>query len=273
MKILFIGGDKRMNYAADSMSAAFDVSRLGMGDFPEPEGRFDVIVLPLPLTKNGREIYAPLSEKTLDLSIISQFAKENAIVFAGGEFPDTFKCCDKNGYTFVNYFSEEALTLKNAALTAEAACAILSQSTDGALLGSAALITGYGRISRYLARQLAAHGASVIIAARRAEQRTQAELDGFAAVHTDNIGSVIKDVDFIANTVPSALFTAEHFAKVKAGAVFAELATLPDQPSKPLAEGFKIRYVFASGLPGKYSPRAAGEAIADTIRNICNKKD
>ena len=153
--------------------------------------------------------------------------------------------------------------MKNAALTAEAACALLSQSTDGALLGSRSLITGYGRISRMLAYRLAANGSSVTIAARRAEQRTSAELDGFSAVGISDI--VPEDVDFIANTVPHALFTAEHFSTMKNSAVFIELATLPEQPAKPLAESCGIQYICASGLPGKHSPKAAGEAIAEII--------
>lgn len=263
MRILFIGGDKRMDYAAARLSAEYDVEQLGTG--APPEGRFGAVVLPLPLTRNGKDILAPLSEKPLEFGIITQFADKSAVIFAGGECPALTELCTENGYTLVNYFAEEALTLKNAALTAEAACALLSQSTDGALLGSKTLITGYGRISRMLAYRLAANGSSVTIAARRAEQRTSAVLDGFSAVNTADIGSVVGDVDFIVNTVPNALFAEEHFSAMKDGAVFIELATLPDQPSKPLAESRGIQYIYAPGLPGKHSPRAAGEAIAETI--------
>lgn len=270
MEILFIGGDKRMNYAADLISAEHTVWRLGLGDFPKPRGKYNMIVLPLPLTKNGREIFAPLSDTTPDFDMITQFADKNALILAGGECPALTDICNDNGYTLFNYFAEESLTLKNAALTAEAACALLSQSTDGSLLGSETLITGYGRIARYLARQLAAHGSLVTIAARRSEQRMQAELDGFSAVHTEKIGDAAR-FDFIANTVPSAVFTAEHFSAMKRGAVFTELATLPEQPSKPLADMYGIKYIFAPGLPGKYSPKAAGEAIAEVITERISK--
>ncbi len=178
--------------------------------------------------------------------------------------------CAENGYIFVNYFAEEALILKNAALTAEAASALLSQSTDGALLGSRSLITGYGRIGRMLAYRLAANGSSVTIAARRAEQRTAAELDGFSSVNISDIGDALGNIDFIANTVPCALFNAEHFSAMKSSAVFIELATLPEQSSKPLAESHGIQYIYAPGLPGKHSPIAAGEAIAETIADKLN---
>ncbi|MBD5383660.1 MAG: hypothetical protein HDR72_01505 [Ruminococcaceae bacterium] len=268
MKILFIGGDKRMNYAAEKLSAEHEVERLD----EKTQGRFGAVVLPLPLTRNGREILAPLSDSPLEFGIITRFADRNAVIFAGGECPRLTEICAENGYALVNYFAEESLTLKNAALTAEAACALLSQSTDGALLGSRSLITGYGRISRMLAYRLAANGSSVTIAARRAEQCTAAELDGFSAVNVSNIGGVLNDIDLIANIVPHALFTAEHFSAMKNGAVFIELATLPEQPSKPLAESRGIQYIYAPGLPGKHSPKAAGEAIAETIAAKLNIK-
>lgn len=271
MEILFIGGDKRMNYAADMLSAEHTVWRLGLGDRPAPSGKYNTIVLPLPLSKNGREISAPLSDKPLDLTAITRFADENALILAGGECPVLTDICSDNGYTFFNYFADEALTLKNAALTAEAACTLLSQSTDGSLLDSETLITGYGRIARYLARQLAAHGSHVTIAARRSEQRMQAELDGFSTVHTEKIGDVAARFDFIANTVPNAIFTADHFSAMKRSAVFIELATLPEQPSKPLAEMCGIKYIFAPGLPGKHSPKAAGAAIAEVIAERISK--
>lgn len=261
MKILFIGGDKRMNYAAERMSAKYDVELY----CKETRGKFGAVVLPLPITKNGVEIFAPLSDNALGFDLITRFADKNAVIFADGECSALTEICAANGYTPINYFAEESLTLKNAALTAEAACSILSQSTDGALLGSRSLITGYGRISGMLAHRLAANGSSVSIAARRAEQRTAAWLDGFSAVDISEIGGVLGETDFIVNTVPAALFTSAHFSEMKRGSVFIELATLPEQPAKPLAESGGIQYIYAPGLPGKYSPLAAGAAIAETI--------
>ncbi|MDE7361182.1 MAG: NAD(P)-binding domain-containing protein [Oscillospiraceae bacterium] len=260
MKILFIGGDKRMSYAADTLSAMHDVQRLGLGDYPLPEGKFGAVVLPLPLNK-----------EPIDFNAITRYADNHTVVLAGGENSALTDICARNGFPLVNYFADETLTLKNAALTAEAACTLLAQSTEGALLGSKTLITGYGRIARLLAYRLAANGSVVTIAARRAEQRTAAVLDGFSSIPTEEIADALTDVDFIANTVPFALFTENALAKAKSGAVFIELATLPDQPSKPLAESRGINYIYAPGLPGKHSPKAAGEAIAETIQEIISR--
>ena len=265
MRVLFIGGDKRMSCAAERLAEPLYTERLGQGDIPAPEGKFDVIVLPLPLTKNGSDIFAPLSEKTLPFEIITEYAAENAVVFAGGECAALTQLCETRSYKLVNYFASEALTLKNAALTAEAAVALLSQSTDGALLDSSVLITGYGRIARFLAARLKAFGCDVTVAARREEQRVTARLDGFAAIPVDEIISVLEKFDHIANTAPGALFFEREFSKMRRSCVFMELASLPEEPTRSLAAKYGIKYIFASGLPGKYSPEAAGRYIADEI--------
>lgn len=64
--ILFIGGDRRMICAAELISQSGGVCAVGLGgDFPEPEnqsGGYERIVLPVPFSRDGENITAPLSE-------------------------------------------------------------------------------------------------------------------------------------------------------------------------------------------------------------------
>lgn len=269
MRILFIGGDTRMDYAAEKMSALYETERFG--ETTAAGGGFDVIVLPLPLTKNGTDIFSPQAEKPIQFDIIKSLSKDNVLIFAGGESPVLSDICAAKGYQLENYFARETLTLKNAALTAEAACAMLSQSTGGALLNSAALITGYGRIARFLAARLKSNGCAVTVAARRAEQRASAGLDGFKAITLDEMPEKLGAFDYIANTVPFMLFSENEFSVMQKDSVFMELATFPEQPTRSLAENNGIKYIYASGLPGKCSPKKAGEFIAEEILKSIEK--
>ena len=274
MKVLVIGGDARMDYAAKRLSEAYETQRSDSRHSetePNTSGSFDVLILPLPLTKNGTDIFAPTQSEHIRFEAIERYAKANALIFAGGETPLLSQICAEKGYRLENYFSRETLTLKNAALTAEAACAILSQSTNGALLNSSALITGYGRIARFLAARLKANGCSVTVAARRGEQRAAAELDGFAAVPIEEMSKMLYKFDYIANTVPYILFSEKDFSEMRKECVFMELATLPDQPARSFAVKYGIEYVYASGLPGKCSPKAAGKFIAEEVIEILEK--
>lgn len=254
MKILVIGGDSRMKYAAAELHTEIYN--------PSTDGTFDIIVLPMPLTRDGETIFAPLTETPLPFYIIEQFADKGAFIFAGGECEQLTEICVEHGFTLVNYAKYEPLTLRNAALTAEAAVCLLSGSAERALLGSRILITGYGRIASMTAERLRAFGAAVTVAARRAEQRIQAELDGFAAIPMGKIPEVIAEFDYTVNTVPAEIFNAESVAKMRG--VFIELATLPnDPPDNP-----EIKYIHGGGLPGKHYPETAGKYIAQAINEI-----
>lgn len=263
MKILFIGGDKRMNYAADILSRSYSIERLTDN---APDERFDVIVLPLPLTKNGTDIFAPNSTRPIPFNTIETLAAEHALILAGGKCDALDELCAKHEYTLENYFASEPLTLKNAALTAEAACVMLSQSTDGSLLDSSALIIGYGRIARYLAARLNAFGCAVTVAARRKEQRTLANLDRYHSINIDQALESLSEYDFIANTAPAVLFTEKQFRDITECGIYMELASLPS--AEKLAEKCGARYIFAGGLPGKCSPRTAGRYIADEVSSL-----
>lgn len=257
MRILVIGGDKRMDYAAGFMPQKYEVERVT--ENASPNERFDVILLPLPLTKNGKDISGAAP---LPFEVIENYAVENkTLILAGGECTALTELCNKHGYSLENYFARESLTLKNAALTAESAAAMLAQSTDGALLDSSVLIIGYGRIASYLAARLNAFGCSVTIAARREEQRTTARLDGYNAVTIEHALNSAREFDYIANTVPAVLFIEEKFREIADHSVYMELASLPN--AEKLAEECGARYIFAGGLPGKYSPKAAGKYIAE----------
>ena len=270
MRIMFIGGDARMRYAADKLSENYEIAWLTAGE--RPEGVFDAIVLPLPLTKDGRTVFAPYEQDPISFDMLSEtfreFADEHTLVLAGGETPALSELCEKLGCRPINYFMRETLTLQNAALTAEAALCLLSQSGDGALLGSSVLVTGSGRIAFFLAERLRACGAAVTFAARNKDKREQARLSGFEAISLGSLPDVLPGYDYIANTVPAPLFDEAMFAKMRKTAVYQELASLPEQPQRTFAERFGIKYIYAGGLPGKYSPKAAGEFIAQAAEEI-----
>ena len=76
--ILFIGGDRRMICAAELISQSGGVCAVGLGgDFPEPEnqsGGYERIVLPVPFSRDGENITAPLSERPLPLELLTDMS-------------------------------------------------------------------------------------------------------------------------------------------------------------------------------------------------------
>lgn len=270
MRILFIGGDARMRYAARKLSEDHETFLFSTGE--RPSGIFDATVLPLPLTKDGRTVFAPYEQDPISFDMLyetfREFADEHTLVLAGGETPALTELCSRLGCEFINYFALETLTLQNAALTAEAALCLLSQSGDGALLGSSVLVVGSGRIAFFLAERLRACGAAVTFAARNRDKRELARLDGFEAISLEELPDALPRFGYIANTVPAPLFDEAMFSGLRRDAVYQELASLPEQPQRSYAERFGIKYIYAGGLPGKYFPKAAGGFIARAVGEI-----
>ncbi len=268
MNILFLGGDKRMSYAAEYLSADHNIFFSGE-NFPENE-TFPVIVLPFPLTRDGETVFSTSSpaipfDEIPRFAPVAPVAASSALILAGGSSPRLSEVCAAHSLSPVNYAASETLTLRNAALTAEAAVSLLVESCDGSLLGSRALILGYGRIARALAARLAPFGCAVTVAARRPETRAEAELSGCTALPFSEIKT--GEYDYIINTVPAPLLTAEDFSHIKSGAVFLELATLPNSPPAP-----HVRYIHGAGLPGRCSPKTAGKYIAEELSRLIQER-
>ncbi len=264
MKILVIGGDKRMIFAAQELRA----DTLLLGKHTDINGKYDAIVLPMPLTRDGENVFCPLENTAFPFLRTQEFCKSGAVVFAGGSCPKLTEICLLNSFKLINYSEVETLTLKNAALTAENAVMLMVQSSEGSLFGSSVLVTGYGRIAKFLAGFLKPFNCKLTIAARRPEARVQAELDGLRAIDTGEIAETIGEYDYIANTAPAQLFFESSLSACRKETVFLELATLPQEPTKSLCEKSGVKYVFAGGLPGKYSPKAAGKVIAEEIKKF-----
>lgn len=265
-EILFIGGDKRILYAAELISQSTQVHSLGLGgSFPPPQGKYPAIVLPLPFSRSGVTVNAPLSDVPVPLDIIAEYAQPGALVLSGGTSPALEELCSANRLKLVDYYAGEELTLKNALLTAEGALSLLISGSERALCDSAAVITGYGRIARYLARMLVSSHAQVTVTARDPVQRQAAVLDGCCALPAELAGLAAGSADLIINTVPAQLLTEGDFAKMRPGAVFLELATRNSPPEREWAQSAGVGYISGAGLPGKYSPHTAGEAIANAV--------
>lgn len=265
-RVLFIGGDKRIIYAARAVSRRFEVHTLGLySGEPLPIGKYGAVVLPLPFSRSGEYINAPLSGEPLPLSLAAEYAERGGLILSGMGSPALTELCKAHGLILYDYFADEVLTLKNAALTAEAAVSILIQSTEYSLCGAGVLVTGGGRISQLTARLLRAFGADVTVCARSASQRAKAELEFHRAAELRELERLCKSADIIVNTAPAHLFGAEEFARMREGTVFMELASLPAKPYEDFAAESGVKYIHASGLPGKFSPKAAGEAIGEAV--------
>jgi dipicolinate synthase subunit A len=150
-----------------------------------------------------------------------------------------------------------------------------------AIMGMRVLITGYGRISKILARQLSALSADVTIAARKPEDLAWARLSGCRTVNISDAAKFeccLSCFDTVVNTVPHCVFTRERLALLREDCLMLDLASKSgvegmDVVSKsPYGTVAGVKVIWALSLPGKVAPVTAGEIIADTIFNVIHER-
>ena len=280
LKIAVIGGDLRQLYAANRlMEQGYGVSLYGFSDSDCPGVHpceelsraledADCVVLPMPVSRDKETLLTPLWEKKLPLSQLFDNVKYYQTVFCG--MAEKLPLCYQDGV--VDYAEDESFLLKNAYLTAEAAVEIAISQTSYSLREASILITGYGRIGKFLARMLSSLGAKVFVAARRSYQLAEIELEGHIPVSYEHLSAILPEADLVFNTVPHQIFDWQRVAQLKTDCLFVDLASLPGGIVKEAADQRGVRLIHALSLPGKVAPISSGKIVADTIVRLLSVK-
>ncbi len=266
MTVLIMGGDARQIYCAGrlSLEPGFDVRRLALGteDFLGETAPCDILLLPYkPLQgktiagtsgENGEEVY---------LAEALNLVKDGGAVFAGKMDDETVKSLKQRKIAVHDWFSDEALTLENARLTAEGASQIITKNAPGGVSGSKILILGWGRVAKACAGLFGRMGSDLSIAARRRETLTDC-----IYTYAGFIDPVkISEADVIVNTIPARVFGEDELKRMKKGSFILELASKPYGIDFDSARKLEIPAILASGVPGKYTPEEAGRALAESV--------
>lgn len=273
-----IGGDKRQLYCARAMADdGFEVILGGFDKVLSMRGvklmkpadaalSAEVIILPLPsVDKDGfvpaffSEERIPLRELTPSLCGKRVFCsmREKVLKEAGSLNPTLLS----------DYYAREDFVLSNAYVTAEGAIKIAMEKFEGTLNGAKILVCGFGRIGKALTRLLNAFSPKLTVSARKSEDLAAIRMLGAKAVRTDEL--YFEDgFDIIFSTVPSLIFGCELMAKIASDAVLIDLASAPGSVDFEAADRLSIDYIHALSLPGKSSPKTAGEIIKDTVYTI-----
>ncbi len=273
-----LGGDKRSYYLAKAFikdgyevrCTGFDMLSQNCCTLDEAL-KGDILIFPVIPFSEGKKIATPLSKDSLDLETKGNLLADK-IIFSGKtemlfkEFPALKK--DK----VFSYSDREIFSVQNAVPTAEGAITEAVLNSDKTLNGSKVLVCGYGRIGKVLSEMLRGIGAEVTVSARKSSDLAWIKLNGLDSVVTGEFAEIGK-FDYIFNTVPSLVFDKEKLSKMKSDVLFIDLASKPGGVDFKSAKDLGINAIHALALPGKYSPRSAGEIIESTIITILKEED
>ena len=159
-------------------------------------------------------------------------------------------------YQKIDLLKDPYYLAKNAAITSECALKAAAPHLNRTFSDSSVLILGWGRIGKCLARLLRGYGATVTVAARKANDRAMLEALGYRSVDYSQLSSVLPQCSILFNTVPNLPLHNDILDTWKDGTAF-------DLASYPGMQGDSV--IPARGLPGKYAPKTTGKLIFDTI--------
>ena len=145
----------------------------------------------------------------------------------------------------------------NAAITAEAALALILQGLRREITRANILILGWGRIGKCLTHQLHHLNANVTVYARKDADRAMLRALGYRDTGREDLARSLARYQCIINTIPAPVLTETEGRIIRPGCMKLELASgmwLPGEDVIP-----------AHGLPGRCKPEASGALIAKTI--------
>ncbi|CAM5788461.1 MULTISPECIES: dipicolinate synthase subunit DpsA [Brevibacillus] len=172
----------------------------------------------------------------------------------------------------VELLDRDDVAIYNSIPTVEGALMMAIQHTDITIHGSQSIVLGLGRTGMSMARALHSLGARVRVGARRQEHIARIFEMGLTPFHMSELKQQVNNADFIFNTIPKLVLTAEIIAQMPQTAFILDLASKPGGTDFRYAERRGIKALLAPGLPGIVAPKTAGQILAQTLSRLIGEQ-
>lgn len=254
-----IAGDLRQHYIVSHLCANGYPAKY-LYNFRESS----VYVVPVPFTRDGININSML-KNTLTIDDFIASLKEGDIIF-GGNIPKNFiDEVSKLNVTCHDFMKDSDVVWKNAYLTAEGLLAAIIESTSFSLKNANIFIIGYGRCGSLTAKLLKPLCNDIYIYDHTPAHLHELETNGYIPLKFHQIEKYMPTFDIAINTVPTSVLTERHYELADSECIFYEIASAPYGFNNEKIVKHNLRLVTCPGIPGKSSPKTAGEIISTNI--------
>ncbi len=269
---LILGGDNRSLYLGEYLeNQGFKVCYYAFNhtecynSLEEAVSASDIIILPLPFTRDRITLNAPLFDDKVLISDMVALASSKKTFF-GGQLPKSFcEELDSRDCPYCDYFLLDELAIYNAVPTAEGVVKVLIDELPITIHGMKCAVLGYGRVGKVLADTLSRMGAEVTVFARKQSAFAGIYASSMKAKHFDDLTTEYSDFDVMINTVPLKVLGGAQLANINPECVLVEVASAPFGIDFQAAKERAFKVVKAGSLPGKVAPKTAGEIIGRSI--------
>lgn len=293
---LIVGGDKRISILAKELykdgnsvytyaNEVEDITEIdkieNIINYP-----YDIVISSMPLTKDNKNVYAPLSIKKVSLEELKEISKGKK--FIAGKIPQDFeniqneknitmtnnikedKKIQSNGIKCFDFLKDETTTILNTIPTAEGAIQIAMEETDYTITNMKALVIGFGRVGKTLANMLRRIGIEVYCEARKETDLAWIKAYGYKSIPLEKMKNSLCKMDIIFNTVPFQILDKSTLILINRNTLIIDLASAPGGVDYDVAKKLGIKAIFASALPGKVAPNTSAEYLKDYVYKVIN---
>ena len=292
---LIVGGDKRISILAkELLKDGNNVYTFAnkVEDIEEIEKiadikkyAYDIVISSMPLTKDNKNVYTPLSDKRVGLEELKEISAGKILI--AGKIPSDFdEFQDKNiilnnsessnnqkiqpRIKCFDILKDEVTTILNTIPTAEGAIQIAMEETDYTLSGMKVLVIGFGRVGKTLANMLRNWGLEVYCEARKETDLAWIKAYGYKPVPLEKMKNNLCKMDIIFNTVPFQILDKSTLILLNRNTLIIDLASAPGGVDYEVAKKLGIKAILASALPGKVAPNTAAEYLKDFVYKAAN---
>jgi dipicolinate synthase subunit A len=283
-KLAFVGGDARqIEVIAQTTELDASATLIGFEELPRRFTDTALVTLSTEVFADVDAVVLPVAGMDDDGRVETRFSGEGHVVLTEDHFaamkPETFvftgiarprlaDWCRKYPVNLVKLMELDEVAILNSIPTAEGAIALAMQHTDITVHGARALVLGFGRCGKTLARTLDALGAKVTVAARRPADLARVREMGLQPVHMGALLEAVADVEMVFNTIPDMILSAAVLSHMAKDCVIIDIASKPGGTDFRYAERRGMTAMLAPSLPGLVAPKTAGRIIADSVCRI-----
>lgn len=277
---LILGGDNRSLYLGEFLeNQGFKVCYYAFNhtecynSLEEAISVSDIIVLPLPFTRDRLTLNTPLFDEVVLISDILGLLSHKKMVF-GGQLPKSFcEELDSKNCPYCDYFLLDELAIYNAVPTAEGVVQVLIEELPITIHGMKCGVLGYGRVGKVIANTLSSLGADVTVFARKQSAFAEIHASSMKYKNFDSLSIENNDFDALINTVPVKVLGLAQLSNLNSDCVLVEVASAPFGIDFQGAKERAIKVVKAGSLPGKVAPKTAGEIIGRSILPMIRRQN
>ena len=229
-----------------------------------------VVVGPIPLSSDRKNISAPFSRNNINLEEFVEEIKGKHLIAGNITIKDKL---DANNIQCTDILKREEFTVLNTIATAEGTIQIAMEETQRTVHGTKTLVMGFGRVGKVLAKMLHGIGAEVYCEARKNEDIAWIKAYGYEPIHLNDLNYNLGKFDIIINTIPFQILDKERLDLLKEDVVIIDLASNPGGVDRKAARDKNIKVIWALSLPGKVAPLTSAEFIKEAIYHVLKELD